>query len=303
MKTSLVILAAGIGSRFGGGIKQLEHMGPNGEIIMHYSIYDALQAGFDEVVFIIRKDIEEDFREIIGNKMEKVCPCKYVFQELDDLPAGFSLPEGRTKPWGTGQALLACRGVVNNPFIVINADDYYGKEGFRLIHDYLVANSQNNPFDFCMAGYILDHTLSDNGGVSRGVCTANENLDLVKVTETHNITKTETGAAVPCGDGEWKPLDPKSYVSMNMWGLTPAFIEVLAERFPAFLSNIKAGDIKAEYLLPGIVDDLLQEGKATVKVLPTEDHWFGVTYKEDKPAVVAAINKLITDGVYPSPLF
>ncbi len=303
MKTSLVILAAGIGSRFGGGIKQLEHMGPNGEIIMHYSIYDALQAGFDEVVFIIRKDIEQDFREIIGNDMEKVCPCKYVFQELDDLPDGFSLPAGRTKPWGTGQALLACRGVVNNPFIVINADDYYGKEGFRLIHDYLVANSEADPFKFCMAGYILDHTLSDNGGVSRGVCTANENLDLIKVTETHNITKTADGAAIPCGDNDWKALDPKSYVSMNMWGLTPAFIEVLAERFPIFLSNVKEGDIKAEYLLPGIVDDLLQEGKAAVKVLPTADHWFGVTYKEDKPAVVAAINKLITDGVYPSPLF
>ena len=302
MKTSLVILAAGIGSRFGGGIKQLEHMGPNGEIIMHYSIYDALAAGFDEVVFIIRKDIEADFREIIGNKMEKVCPCKYVFQELDDLPEGFSLPEGRTKPWGTGQALLACRGVVNNPFIVINADDYYGKQGFKLIHDYLVEHANDGDHHYCMAGYILDHTLSDNGGVSRGVCSADADLNLVKVNETHNINKTADGAAIPDGDG-WKPLDPKSYVSMNMWGLTPAFIEVLAERFPVFLSNVKEGDIKAEYLLPTIVDNLLQEGVATVKVLPTDDHWFGVTYKEDKPAVVAAIGKLISDGVYPTPLF
>lgn len=302
MKTSLVILAAGIGSRFGGGIKQLEHMGPNGEIIMHYSIYDALAAGFDEVVFIIRKDIEADFREIIGNKMEKVCPCKYVFQELDDLPEGFSLPEGRTKPWGTGQALLACRGVVNNPFIVINADDYYGKQGFKLIHDYLVEHANDGEHNYCMAGYILDHTLSDNGGVSRGVCSADADLNLVKVNETHNINKTADGAAIPDGDG-WKPLDPKSYVSMNMWGLTPAFIEVLAERFPVFLSNVKEGDIKAEYLLPTIVDNLLQEGVATVKVLPTDDHWFGVTYKEDKPAVVAAIGKLISDGVYPTPLF
>ncbi|MBR0443657.1 MAG: nucleotidyltransferase [Clostridia bacterium] len=302
MKTSLVILAAGIGSRFGGGIKQLEHMGPNGEIIMHYSIYDALAAGFDEVVFIIRKDIEADFREIIGNKMEKVCKCKYVFQELDDLPEGFSLPAGRTKPWGTGQALLACRGVVNNPFIVINADDYYGKQGFKLIHDYLVEHANDGAHNYCMAGYILDHTLSDNGGVSRGVCLADAGLNLVKVNETHNITKTADGAAVPDGNG-WKALNPKSYVSMNMWGLTPAFIEVLAERFPSFLSNVKQGDIKAEYLLPSIVDDLLQEGVASVKVLPTDDHWFGVTYKEDKPAVVAAIGKLISDGVYPSPLF
>ena len=302
MKTSLVVLAAGIGSRFGGGIKQLEHMGPNGEIIMHYSIYDALQAGFDEVVFIIRKDIEDDFREIIGNKMEKVCPCKYVFQDLNDLPEGYSLPEGRTKPWGTGQALLACRGVVNNPFIVINADDYYGKVGFKLIHDYLVANAGDKTNNFCMAGYILDHTLSENGGVSRGVCAVDGDNNLIKVNETHNITKTAEGAAVPDGDG-WKSLDPKSYVSMNMWGLTPNFIEVLSERFPAFLDSVKPGDIKAEYLLPAIVDDLLQEGKASVKVLPTEDHWFGVTYKEDKPAVVAAIGKLISDGVYPSPLF
>jgi hypothetical protein len=268
---------------------------------MHYSIYDALAAGFDEVVFIIRRDLEADFREIIGNDMEKVCPCKYVFQELDDLPEGFTLPEGRTKPWGTGQALLACRGTVTNPFIVINADDYYGKEGFRAIHDFLV-NNADKPFGFCMAGYILDHTLSENGGVSRGVCSVNDNLDLVKVTETHNITKTADGAAVPCGY-DWKPIDPKSFVSMNMCGLTPDFIEVLAQRFPAFLSNIEPGNIKAEYLLPGIVDDLLQEGVATVKVLPTDDHWFGVTYKEDKPAVVAAIKKLIADGVYPSPLF
>ena len=302
MKTSLVVLAAGIGSRFGGGIKQLEHMGPNGEIIMHYSIYDALQAGFDEVVFIIRKDIEEDFRQIIGNDMEKVCPCKYVFQAIDDLPKGYSVPEGRTKPWGTGQALLACRGVVNNPFIVINADDYYGKQGFQLVHDYLVEHAGDKANHFCMAGYILDHTLSDNGGVSRGVCLVNENNDLIKVNETHNITKTVDGAAIPDGDG-WKPLDPKSYVSMNMWGLTPEFIEVLAERFPAFLDAVKPGDIKAEYLLPSIVDDMLQSGEATVKVLPTDDHWFGVTYKEDKPAVVAAIGKLISDGTYPSPLF
>ncbi len=302
MKTSLVILAAGIGSRFGGGIKQLEHMGPHGEIIMHYSIYDALAAGFDEVVFIIRRDIEQDFKEIIGNDMEKVCPCRYVFQEADDLPAGFTRPEGRTKPWGTGHALLACRGVVNNPFIVINADDYYGKEGFAKIHNYLVNHSEQDPMAFCMAGYVLDHTLSDNGGVSRGVCSADTDLNLVKVTETHNITKTADGAAVPEGNG-WRSLDPKSYVSMNMWGLTPAFIEVLAERFPAFLASIPDGNLKAEFLLPGVVDDLLQEGKATVKVLPTDDHWFGVTYKEDKPAVVAAIGKLIADSVYPSPLF
>ncbi|MBQ7320228.1 MAG: nucleotidyltransferase [Clostridia bacterium] len=303
MKTSLVILAAGIGSRFGGGIKQLEHMGPAGEIIMHYSIYDALAAGFDRVVFIIRKDIEQDFKEIIGNEMEKICPCEYVFQAIDDLPEGYSVPEGRTKPWGTAQALLACRGVVNEPFIVINADDYYGKEGFKLIHDYLVEHcTDNTAMDFCMAGYVLENTLSENGGVSRGVCETNAASDLVRVTETHNITKTATGAAVPDGDG-WKDIDPKSYVSMNMWGLTPALIDRLYDGFPAFLDSISDNPMKAEYLLPMEVDKLLQAGQATVKLLPTNDKWFGVTYKEDKPAVVAAIRKLIADGVYPSPLF
>lgn len=302
MKTSLVILAAGIGSRFGGGIKQLEHMGPNGEIIMHYSIHDALEAGFDRVVFIIRRDIEQDFKEIIGNDMEKICPCEYVFQAIDDLPEGYSVPEGRTKPWGTAQALLACRGVVNEPFIVINADDYYGKEGFKLIHDYLVENCTPDSKNFCMAGYVLENTLSENGGVSRGVCKTDEEGNLISVTETHNITKTATGAAIPDGDG-WKDIDPRSHVSMNMWGLTPALIESLYEGFPNFLSNIKEGDIKAEYLLPAEIDAMLKAGKATVKLLPTDDKWFGVTYKEDKPAVVAAIRKLISDGVYPSPLF
>ena len=303
MKTSLVILAAGIGSRFGGGIKQLEHMGPAGEIIMHYSIYDALAAGFDRVVFIIRKDIEQDFKEIIGNEMEKVCPCEYVFQAIDDLPEGYSVPDGRSKPWGTAQALLACRGVVNEPFIVINADDYYGKEGFKLIHDYLVEHcTDNSAMDFCMAGYVLENTLSENGGVSRGVCETDAQSNLVRVTETHNITKTASGAAVPEGEG-WRDIDPKSYVSMNMWGLTPALIDRLYTGFPAFLDSIADNPLKVEYLLPMEVDKLLQAGKASVKLLPTNDKWFGVTYKEDKPAVVAAIRKLIEDGVYPSPLF
>lgn len=303
MNTSLVILAAGIGSRFGGGIKQLEHMGPNGEIIMHYSIHDALEAGFNDVVFIIRRDIEKDFREIIGNQIEKICPCRYVYQSLDDLPAGYRVPAGRTKPWGTAQALLACRGVVNQPFVVINADDYYGKEGFRKIHDYLISHASDyNSTDFCMAGYILDHTLSDNGGVSRGVCRVNENFDLVDVCETHQITKVGGGVAVPDQDG-WRSLDPKAYVSMNMWGLTPRIIQILEERFPAFLDGLKDGDVKSEFLLPTVIDDLLRSHQATVKVLPTEDHWFGVTYHEDKPVVVEAIRKLIADGVYPSPLF
>lgn len=304
MKTSLVILAAGIGSRFGGGIKQLEHMGPNGEIIMHYSIYDALEAGFDRVVFIIRRDIEQDFKEIIGNKMEQICPCTYVYQSIDDLPDGYRVPAGRTKPWGTAQALMACRGVVNEPFAVINADDYYGKKGFKLIHDYLTEHCSPSSMDFCMAGYILENTLSDNGGVSRGVCLTDPNHRLLSVTETHHITKTAHGAAVPTADGKsWEEIDPKTYVSMNMWGLTPALIESLYQGFPAFLDQVKEGDLKAEYLLPNEIDRLLRNGDATVQLLPTDDQWFGVTYKEDKPSVVASLQQLIQGGAYPTPLF
>ncbi len=304
MKTSLVILAAGIGSRFGGGIKQLEHMGPNGEIIMHYSIYDALAAGFDRVVFIIRRDIEQDFKEIIGNKMEKICPCTYVYQSIDDLPDGYRVPAGRTKPWGTAQALMACRGVVNEPFAVINADDYYGKKGFKLIHDHLTEHCSPDSMNFCMAGYILENTLSDNGGVSRGVCLTDSDHRLLSVTETHHITKTAHGAAVPSADGKsWEEIDPKTYVSMNMWGLTPALIESLYQGFPSFLDQIKEGDLKAEYLLPNEIDRLLRSGDATVQLLPTDDQWFGVTYKEDKPSVVASLRQLIQNGAYPTPLF
>lgn len=303
-KTALVILAAGIGSRFGGGIKQLEPVGPNGEIIMDYSIHDALEAGFNKVVFIIRKDLEKDFKEVIGNRIEKITEVEYAFQELNDLPEGFSVPDGRTKPWGTGQALLSCRGIVNEPFVVINADDYYGKEGFVKIHDYLVTEHENadDKMDICMAGFVLGNTLSDNGGVTRGVCITDENGHLIGIDETKNIIKTADGP-VADNDGILKALDINSLVSMNMWGLTPEFIEVLHEGFPKFLESVEPGDLKAEYLLPTIVDDLIQNKQAKVTVLRSEDNWFGVTYKEDKATVMEAFRKLIADGVYSEKLF
>ena len=303
METTLVIMAAGIGSRFGGGIKQLAPVGPNGEIIMDYSIYDALEAGFNKVVFIIRKDLEKDFKEIIGNRIEKICPVSYAFQENDNLPGGFKTSEERKKPWGTGHAILSCKGIVDTPFVVINADDYYGKEAFVRVHDYLVSDeAKENPFNFCMAGFILKNTLSENGGVTRGVCKVSDDGMLVDVVETGDITKTADGAAVPDGNGGMKLIDAESYVSMNFWGLTPAFIDGLEEGFIEFLSNVKPGDLKCEYLLPSIVDGMIKEGKATVKVLETQDKWFGVTYKEDAPLVIASLKKLVETGVYPEKL-
>lgn len=304
-KTSLVIMAAGIGSRFGGGIKQLEPVGPGGEIIMDYSIHDALEAGFDKVIFIIRKDLEKDFKEIIGNRIEKIAPVEYAFQELDDLPDGFKVPEGRRKPWGTGQAVLAARHVIHEPFLVINADDYYGKEGFKKIHDYMVneMKEDGNSFDMCMAGFILSNTLSENGGVTRGVCTVDENGYLAKVTETYNIYREADGMHASDNDGNPVSVEAGQHVSMNMFGLPASFIKVLENGFPEFLGNVKAGDVKAEYLLPSIIDRCIREGHGQVRVLETKDRWFGVTYKEDKPAVVASIRKLIDEGLYPEKLF
>lgn len=304
-KTSLVIMAAGIGSRFGGGIKQLEPIGPGGEIIMDYSIRDALEAGFDKVIFIIRKDLEKDFKEIIGNRIEKIAPVEYAFQELDDLPEGFQVPEGRKKPWGTGQAVLAARNLIHEPFLVINADDYYGKEGFKKIHEYMVneMKEDGDEFDMCMAGFILANTLSENGGVTRGVCTVDENGFLSKVTETYNIYRDGDGMHASDNDGNPVSVDAGQHVSMNMFGLPASFVNVLEEGFPEFLGNVKEGDLKAEYLLPSIIDRCIREGRGRVRVLETKDKWFGVTYKEDKPAVVQSIRKLIDDGLYPEKLF
>ncbi|WP_395547090.1 MULTISPECIES: NDP-sugar synthase [unclassified Lacrimispora] len=304
-KTSLVIMAAGIGSRFGGGIKQLEPVGPSGEIIMDYSIYDALNAGFDKVVFIIRKDLEEDFKEIIGKRIEKIAHVEYAYQELDDLPKGFTKPADRTKPWGTGQALLCAKPVIHEPFVVINADDYYGKEGFIKIHEYLVNEMDPNsmPFDICMGGFVLGNTLSENGGVTRGVCQVDDRGILKGVTETYEIRRCEDRAEGRSEEGTPVNIPLSQNVSMNMWGLSPAFLEELERGFPGFLTGLKEGDVKTEYLLPKIIDKLVGLQKAQVTVLETRDRWFGVTYKEDKPAVAAAIRNLVSEGVYPERLF
>lgn len=293
--TALVIMAAGIGSRFGGGIKQLEPVGPNGEIIMDYSVYDALAAGFDKVVFIIRKDLEKDFKEIIGNRIEKVCPVRYAFQELDGLPEGFEPPEGRTKPWGTGQAVLSCKGIVNEPFAIINADDYYGKEAFVRVHDFLV-NAE--PRSYCGAGFILKNTLSENGGVTRGICKLDENMRLLDIAETPDIIKTENGA-----EAGGVPVDENSYVSMNMWGVTPEFIGLLEDGFKSFLASLEKGDIKSEFLIPIYMDYLVKSGAVNIEMLKTHDKWFGVTYKEDKKSVADSFAELYKRGVYPERLY
>jgi len=304
---TLVIMAAGIGSRYGGGIKQLASVGPSGEIIMDYSVYDALEAGFNKIVFVIRKDLEADFREIIGNRMEKICRVEYAFQEKDDLPEGFTVPEGRTKPWGTGHAILACRDLVKEPFAVINADDYYGKSAFRQVYDFLAgapasADAGEAAAEYCMAGFILKNTLSDNGTVTRGICQVDDNGYLAKVDETRNIRKTAQGAVATDGDGTERTLDVESHVSMNMWGLTPEFLDVLKEGFPKFLDE-HGQDLKSEYLLPEIIDRQLKQGKARVKVLETRDQWYGITYQEDRAAVEEAIGALVTKGDYPGKLF
>lgn len=302
-KTALVIMAAGIGSRFGKGIKQLAPVGPNGEIIMDYSIHDALEAGFNKVVFIIRKDIEEEFRTVIGNRIEKITEVEYAFQALEDLPEGFEKPEDRTKPWGTGQAVLAARKVLSEPFMVINADDYYGKEAYVKVHDYLVQEQEaDGVMHICMAGFRLGNTLSDNGSVTRGICHIEDGA-LTGVTETHDIYKTESGAETRSEEGQAEELDVNSLVSMNMWGLTPEFMDVLEKGFVEFLSEIKPGDIKKEYLLPEMIDRLIKAGKAKVDVLETKDTWFGVTYQEDKASVTAAFEKLVKDGVYPENIY
>lgn len=295
---TLVIMAAGIGSRFGGGIKQLEPVGPNGEIIMDYSIYDAMEAGFDKVVFVIRKDLEKDFREVIGNRIEKKVHVEYAFQELDDIPEEYRIRfKDRTKPWGTGQAILCCKNVVHEPFLVINADDYYGKEAYREAYAYLTKQKANHPMEICMVGFVLKNTLSDNGGVTRGICRANTENLLEEIVETHNIVKTADGAAVI--EGEKKTaIDVNSVVSMNMWGLTPEFFDILESGFEEFLANISSEDLKAEYLLPTIIGELLEKEEIVVRVLNSNDAWFGVTYKEDKASVVEAVQQLIQKGFY-----
>ncbi len=302
MKTQLVIMAAGIGSRFGEGIKQLTPLGPNGEIIMDYSIAAALKAGFDEVVIIIRKEIEKDFREIIGNRLEKKVKCRYAFQELDMLPDGFKVPEGRKKPYGTAHAIYCARDVIDSPFIVINADDYYGEEGFKKIHEHLVthASAQTGQCPACdhrlrmsMAGYIIGNTLSENGTVTRGLCKQDENGFLTDVIETYEISKKPDGRITGEDDNKKEVvIEPDSLVSMNMFGLPHEFIAGLEVRFVDFLKK-NNDNIKAEFLLPTVVNDLIKEGQGTVHVLPVNDKWYGVTYASDKEYVRNALKDIV----------
>ena len=304
VKATLVIMAAGIGSRFGGGIKQLEPVGPNGEIIMDYSIYDAMEAGFDKVVFVIRKDLEKDFKEVIGERIEKVVEVSYAYQEISDIPSPYDTMYGqRTKPWGTGQAILCCKDVVKEPFLVINADDYYGKQAYVEAFQYLQEQGENE--DKCqigMVGFVLENTLSENGAVTRGICKVDDKHMLTDIVETKGIEKTEDSAIVRTEE-EIVKIDVKSPVSMNMWALGVEFFEILESGFCTFLENLGDNSMKAEYLLPTIVGDLLHDEKADVKVLQSNDKWFGVTYKEDKESVVASIRALVDEGVYPEKLF
>lgn len=299
---TLVVMAAGIGSRFGGGIKQLEPVGPNGELIIDYSVYDAMEAGFEKVVFVIRKDLEEDFKEVIGNRIAKKIKVEYAFQEKDDIPEPYKTKYAdRKKPWGTGQAILCCKDIIKEPFLVINADDYYGKEAYVKAYEYLTQKKnntqENGKVQICMIGFVLENTLSENGGVTRGICKVNQEQMLTEIIETKNIVKTESGAAIRNVDGDIEvPLC--SPVSMNMWGLGPEFFEILSEGFEKFLEKNQETYQTKEYLLPTIIGELLKKGKAEVKVLQSNDKWFGVTYREDKDAVVASVRALVDAGMY-----
>ncbi|MCF2680979.1 nucleotidyltransferase [Faecalicatena contorta] len=303
-KATLVIMAAGIGSRFGGGIKQLEPVGPNGEIIMDYSIYDAMEAGFNKVVFVIRKDLDKDFKEVIGNRIEKVVDVAYAYQELDDIPEQFKDKlAARKKPWGTGQAILCCKDVVKEPFLVINADDYYGKESYREAYQYLTSeHMQEGKLDICMVGFVLKNTLSENGTVTRGVCKVDEHYMLTDIEETYGITRCGDHAVAE-KDGYEIEIDMDSPVSMNMWGFPAFFMEQLEERFEIFLESLDICEKNEEFLLPRIIGEMLKEGKVQVKVLESWDKWFGITYKEDKAIVINTLKQLIENKMYPEKLF
>jgi hypothetical protein len=300
---TLIVLAAGIGSRYG-GLKQADPVGPNGELIIHYSAYDALRAGFGKIVFLIRRDIEEAFRERIGRDVERQADVTYAFQELADLPPGFTIPAGRVKPWGTGHAVLCCRDVVTTNFAAINADDFYGAESFRVLADYLkTAQDTPHTHHYSMVGYVLSNTLSEHGHVARGVCQVGPDGCLQAIKERLHIEPLADGIKFQEEDGSWTPVSGDSTVSMNMWGFTPSLLEELAAHFPRFLERSAANPLKAEFLLPDIVGELVQEGRTSVKVLPTPERWFGVTYQADRPRVQAAVRELIAQGKYPARLW
>ncbi len=303
-KPTLIIMAAGMGSRYG-GLKQIDPVDEYGHIIMDFSIYDAVKAGFEKVIFIIKKENEQDFKEKIGNRMEQQIQVEYVYQEIENLPEGFSVPEGRVKPWGTAHAVLSCLSAVDGPFAVINADDYYGQQAFQMIYDQLLAHEDTDRFQYTMVGYLLENTLTENGHVARGVCETNDSGKLTKITERVRIEKRENGPAFTEDDGAtWTPLAGDAVVSMNMWGFTKSMMAEIRDRFAAFLTeNLDKNPLKCEYFLPFVVDELIREGRAEVTVLKSKDRWYGVTYREDKPVVVKAIQSLKEQGLYPQKLW
>jgi len=293
---TLVVMAAGIGRRYG-GLKQIDPIGPAGEIILDYSVYDALRAGFESVVFVINQEIEAAFRERVGKTIEQQVETRYVFQELADVPAGFEVPADRQKPWGTGHATLSCRHVVRSPFAVINADDFYGRSSFQVLGDYLRdAQDRHGVYDYCMVGYVLENTLSAHGHVARGVCEVDAGGFLVDVHERTRIQRFDGGVKYTDGGETWIELSAASVVSMNMWGFTPSLFGELEARFARFLRRNRARIREAEYFLPDVIGELVQEHVARVKVLPTDERWYGITYQEDKPRVRQAIRALIRQG-------
>ena len=302
MKPTLVVLAAGMGSRYG-GLKQVDPVGPSGEAILDYSVFDAHRAGFGKVVFIIRKDIEEVFRRQIGAKYEGLLPVDYAFQDIHDLPAPYTVPEGRTKPWGTAHAIRAARHAVHEPFAAINADDFYGRDAFARLADFLGGiDAAARPLRFAMVGYKLDLTLSDHGSVARGICQVTPEGKLAGVTEMTKLVRTPEGAENRENPAAPVKLTGAERVSMNLWGFTPNLFDALEERFPAWLAR-RGAEEKSEWYIPFVVDEMIHEGAASVDVLPTESAWFGVTYREDKPFVTDAIRALVDAGEYPASLF
>lgn len=303
-KPALVVMAAGMGSRYG-GLKQIDPVDEYGNIIMDFSIFDAKEAGFEKVVFIIKKAIEKEFKENVGKRMERRVQVEYVYQELDKVPEGFEVPEERVKPWGTGHAILCCKDVVNEPFAVINADDYYGKQAFREIYNQLTSQGDDEKYQYAMVGYELVNTMTDHGHVARGVCATDDQGRLVDIHERTRIEKRGDHGAYTEDDGAtWVTLPGDTVVSMNLWGFTPSILEELDRRFASFLDReVPSNPLKCEYFLPFVVDELLKEDKAQVKVLKSKDRWYGVTYKEDKETVVQAIRRMKEQGLYPEKLW
>ena len=298
-KTTLVVMAAGLGSRYG-GLKQIDPIGPSGEIIIDYSVFDAVKAGFSKVVFIIKKENEEIFKEVIGNKLEGTIEVAYAFQDVNDIPGGNTYD--REKPWGTGHAVLAAKPYVDTPFAVINADDFYGSTTFSGLQKFLENVSDNDRYQYAMMGFVLENTLTDNGSVARGICEVSEDGLLKTITERTKIQKFGNETKFE-ENGEWTVIPEGSFVSMNTWGFTPSIFDELEKRLPKFLEDSKDNILKAEYFLPSVVDELIRENKADVKVLPCNEKWYGVTYKEDKEPVMAAIRNMVDDGAYPEKLW